>query len=145
MHCYDGMQFIKAVISTLTPVELDNIFPIDKTYNGERYQSKDYFYTIRAIKAVGENEEIGDKLNDLLWDYQNLQLTLFTVNLMSVVSDIRRSQGEKGIFEKFAEENGLSTYRVFKDEKGKEFIQDSVTGEVFKARKPIPRYLKVIK
>lgn len=145
MHLYSGMQFVKAVVSTMTPNEFEAVFPIDKTYDGERYECKDYFYTKKEIKEMGEDKEIGEKVNELFWDYQNLDVKMFHLNFMSVVDGIRRAEGQKGMMEEFLEEQGVPMYRMFKDENGKEFLQNTQTGEVSKVRKATPRYLKVIK
>jgi hypothetical protein len=59
-------------MSQLTPREFMNIFPIDKTYDGERFECKDYFYTIKIVRALDQDAPIGDKLDDLLWEYMNI-------------------------------------------------------------------------
>lgn len=139
------IDFIKAVISTLTPDEFENIFPIDKSYDGDRYQTKDYFFTRKSLDEMGRDKEIGEHVEDLFWDYQNHKVREFSVNGFSVLSDIRRSQGHKGILEEFFEEKGLPTYKVYKDEKGKEFLENSLSGEVSEVKRPKPRYLNLVK
>ena len=39
----DLYRFIVSIIGKLTPKEFMQLFPIEKTYNGEKYGFKDYF------------------------------------------------------------------------------------------------------
>ncbi len=45
----------------------------------------------------------------------------------------------------FLEEQGITTYTLTKDDKGKEILIYNDTGENQKVCKPRPRYLKVVK
>lgn len=145
MKRLNQIDFIKAVISTLTPDEFENIFPIEKTYDGDRYQMKDYFFTRKSLDEMGREKEIGNDVENLLWDYQNRKVTTFNVSNLSTLSDIRRNQGHKGIMEEFLEEKGVTTYTMYKDEKGKDFLQNNDTGETSEVKKPKPRYLNLVK
>ncbi|MEK4185676.1 hypothetical protein [Paenibacillus sp. FSL L8-0494] len=138
-------EYIKLVMSSLTPSELENIFPIEKKYDGTRYEVKDYFYTKNVLNKLDKSTNIGEKINDLLWDYQNWDISLFVVNSMSLVSDIRRSQGQKGLMEEFLDEKNVPYYTMHTDEKGKGYLENSQTGEVTKVQKPKPRYLNIVK
>lgn len=119
MLAFKLMDFIKIVIGTITPSEFENVFPIDKIYEGKRYETKDYFFTRNAMDKLGVYKEIGDQVEDLLWNYQNIIVTLFVVNVLSIASNIRRKQGQSGIMEEFCEEKGIDTYTMYNDEKGK--------------------------
>ncbi|OMF38815.1 hypothetical protein BK133_01015 [Paenibacillus sp. FSL H8-0548] len=145
MLAFKLMDFIKIVIGTITPSEFENVFPIDKIYEGKRYETKDYFFTRNAMDKLGVYKEIGDQVEDLLWNYQNIIVTLFVVNVLSIASNIRRKQGQSGIMEEFCEEKGIDTYTMYNDEKGKKYLQNNTTGEVAAVKKPKPRYLNVVK
>lgn len=136
---------IKRMMELLTPAELIRIFPIDKTYDGERYQWKDYFYTMQTINSMGLNEVIGEKLLDLLWDYQNTNISLFLVAILGSTSDMMQLNGQKGIMEQWCEDNGIDTYTQYKDSEGREFIQNNTTGKTAKVKHKIPRYMKLVK
>jgi hypothetical protein len=57
-----------------------------------------------------------EQLQDLLWDYQNTDLWLFMGSQFSIMSDLRRCMGQKGIMEEWAEKQGIPTYTVNKDD-----------------------------
>ena len=66
----------------LKPEELAKIFIPEKTYDGERFGEKDYFFAKRAIekqKKVGFNNNI-ETLLDYLTDLNNLSAILFVIN-----------------------------------------------------------------
>ncbi len=133
-------------IGELTPRQLTRMFPVQKVYDGAKWQSKDYFYTMKKLEAHGMDEPIGDAAFRLLWDYMNHDLCDFTVGFTDVLDNIRRAQGEKGMLESFFESQGqhLTTYsRIEQD--GKEYMRNNDTGEIMKVTKPKPRYLRVLR
>ncbi|MEK5039001.1 hypothetical protein [Sporosarcina sp. FSL K6-3457] len=136
---------IQAIASGLTPREFQTVFPIEKSYDGEKYQVKDYFYTKKYIEEFGEDKVIGEDIEEFLMEYDNWTVRIFMVEMMSTASDLRRMEGGKGIMEEFLEEQGVTTSTMFKDDKGEEILINNDTGEVQKVRKPRPRYLKVVK
>ena len=132
-------------MALLTPVELINIFPIDKEYDGNKCETKDYFYSMDYLKGIGLDKPIGEEIMNLLWEYCNNDIRMFNVNVMSFMSNIRRLQGEPGIMEEWAAGNGIRTNTMFTDSSGKQYLHDGETGKTMKVKKPKPRYLKVIK
>ncbi|KAB2334293.1 hypothetical protein [Bacillus mesophilum] len=144
IHQFSIYETVKAASSLLTPNELETLFPIEKRYDGASYGAKDYFYTKEAIKKMGEQKQIGENIDDLLWDYRNRDITEFAINGMSIMSAIGRLHGKKGIMESFLEEQGVTTYTLHKDEQGKEYLTNNDTGETSAVKKPRPRYLKAV-
>lgn len=142
MHRFNLISFIKTIAAQLTPNEFQTVFPIDKEYDGDRYQMKDYFFTKKFIKTIGEDNPIGENVNEFFWDYQNLEIRMFGVNLMSVMSDIRRVEGKKGLLEEFAENVGITTYTLHENDNGKKFLTNNETGETVPVKKLRPKYLK---
>lgn len=136
---------INAMIGRLTPRELQTVFPITKEYDGEKYQTKDYFYTKDFIEEFGMDKVIGEEAARFHWNYDNANLRLFSVQSMGVMSEIRRAEGGKGIMEEFLEEQGVTTYTEVEDEKGRKFLRNNDTDEMVRIRKPRPRHLKVVK
>ncbi|MFK7695681.1 hypothetical protein [Paenibacillus sp. HJGM_3] len=139
------MEFVKAAMSTLSPDELENIFPIEKTYDGKRYGIKDYLFVRKELDKIGRDIKIGDRLERLLWDFMNPDLRTFNVINLSIFSDIRRSQGQKGIMEEFMEEKGIYGYTLLEGEGRKKYLKDNKTGEITEVRKKTPRYLNLVK
>lgn len=139
------ISHIQALMGTLTPREFQTIFPIDKEYDGEKYEMKDYFYTKKYIAEFGENKVIGEEISEFLWEYQNRTTCEFVIKTLSTMSAIRRAEGQKGLAEEFFEERGVTTYTLTKDGKGNKFLTNNDTGEVEKVKKPVPRYMTVVK
>lgn len=137
--CYTILHLIER----LTPNQLISIFPIEKKYDGDKYGTKDYFYTMEMCKNHGLNNKINNGF-EFLWDYQNWHISAFMINYMSSMSDIRKAHGEKGITEEFLEEHGVTTYTMHEDARGKRYAVNNKTGETSKIRKPKPWYLKPI-
>lgn len=136
---------IKSMMGLITPTELIQIFPITKDFDGSRWECKDYFYTMEKLREHGLDEPIGEAIEELLWDYMNPHTRNFTVNILSIVDDLRRLDGEKGMFEEFAEQNGITMYRKYKDQKGREYMVNGDTGETCRITKKKPRYLRAVK
>jgi len=110
MDRFEHAEALKLLMSQLTPVQFMNTFPIDKTYDGERFECKDYFYTIKIVRALDQDTPIGDKLDDLLWDYMNMNTRRFQVEIMGLSSDILRAQGKPGILEQWSADKGIPLY-----------------------------------
>lgn len=136
---------VMSMMANLTPREFMNLFPVAKEYDGHRWETKDYFYTTEYIKKLAPDEPIGNKIEDFLWNYTNREIETFIVKLFCFASDLQRFDTGKGIMDEFCEQNGIRTYRLFKDSSGKEYLIDNQTGRTMRARKAIPRYLRVIK
>jgi hypothetical protein len=141
---FNIIDLIKNCIRKLTPKEFQEVFPIEKEFKGERNESKDYFYTKKHIQARGENSLIGDEIDMFLWEYHNWEICEFVVEELSIMSAIRRFEGHKGLMEEFLEEQGVTTYTMHEDTKGKKFLTNNDTGETVKVKKKRPRYLKPV-
>ena len=131
-------------MATLTPKEFIQIFPITKTYNGEKYQAKDYFSTMKEIQKYDPDSMIGDKIEEFLMEYWNMDIIDFQVCKISCMSALRRFMGQSGIMEEWAEKEGIPTYTPYDEEK---ILVNNSTGEVIKVKKPKsrkPKYLKVV-
>ncbi len=142
---FEFADTVMSMMANLTPREFMNLFPIAKEYDGDKWGIKDYFYTMEYIKKLSPDEPIGDKIQDFLWNYTNREIDAFLVKLFCFASNLRRFDTGKGIMEEFCEQNGIHTYRLFKDSSGKEYLIDNQTGRTMRVRKAIPRYLKVIR
>ena len=133
----------------LTPNEFLNIFPINKEYNGHKYQSKDYFYTMEYLNALERDKPIKDQSMDggtvigFLWEYCNMEVQEFTVALMTSLSRLQRLNGEPTITDSLTEMLGVKSYTLC-ESNGKQFLLDT-NGKTQRLCKKTPRYLKLIK
>ncbi|MEF2965084.1 hypothetical protein V3851_04505 [Paenibacillus sp. M1] len=112
-------------IGLLTPRQLMILFPIEKDYDGHKYQTKDYFYTMDVCIKHGLDTKIGDAF-EFLWDYQNWDIADLIIEYMSDISNVRKFEGHPGLMEEFAAKNGLKTYREREINGSSVFIEDLV-------------------
>lgn len=137
---------IKNFMRCLTLDELINIFPITKEYDGEKYYCKDYLYAVNEFKKYDYNEQIGNNLEEILWDCMNRDLFEFQANLFSTMSNIKKMNGEPSIMEEFMEKEGVETFTM-NEANGISYLQSSKTGKTFPLKekpKRKPKYLRVI-
>ncbi len=139
----DFNNVILGAIGTLTPKELMNIFPLDKYYKGAKYENKDYFYSMNYIKNHGINETIKDPIS-FLWEYTNINTSIFLMNILGEIDNLRISQGNQSMASEFMEAQGVKPLRKYTDQRGKDFfINDK--GQTMRIKKKYPRYLKLVK
>ncbi len=141
---YDKILLIEDLISKLTPNELITIFPIEKQYDGSKYEVKDYYSTMEELNKIGMDTPIGDNTIELMFDYQNHYIHEFAITKMLILSALRRLQGKQGIAEEFIESKGIPCYKLMTDSSGKKFIYDPQNHTTYKVSKPRPRYLRVV-
>lgn len=98
-------DIIKMVMATLTPGEFMNLFPIEKTYDGHKYEWKDYFYTMDYMKTLDPDKPIGEEILNLLWEYQNKDLIFFNIRMMGYLDDMRRLRDQTNVLEEFFNEH----------------------------------------
>lgn len=130
---------VKDLIGELTPKELENIFPIKKWYDGDKYEWKDYYYTKEYLKKFDPDKPIGEKeAVSLLWEYQNIDINLFAVKVMGYMADMDHLRGRLS-----------TTEQILLDiNKGQEVEREEVDGyggTKHPTTDKIPSYLKIIK
>ena len=115
-------QITRHLLAHLTPRQLLNTFPPTKDYDGERYECKDYFSTMEAVRAFPMDEPIGaDGIDHLLWDYMNPTISVFMAQRMSLVDSFLKSQGKPGMIESFF---GIKPKYLQTAPDGKEYLHD---------------------
>lgn len=73
----------------------------------------------------------------------NEDITRFMIKLLQFTSRLRQLEGRPTLVEEFADMMGIKTYKLFRDEKGREFLLDSETGKTMRVKPK--RRLKLIK
>lgn len=140
-----GFNMIDVLFGIIGHIKLGNlikIFPIDKTYDGDKWGCKDYFFTMDVPKEKGLDNAVGrDGVFDLMWDYENRDLREFTVFYMSCMSAMYKQQTGVGIAEKFCEDNGIGTYTMDR-ENG--LVIDNQSEEIAKVSNK-PSFMSVVK
>lgn len=124
---------IFGVLGCLTLRNFVNTFPIDKTYDGAKWECKDYFSTMEVLSNMDWDKPIGrDELSELLWDYDNADLRHAYVEFTTAMSAIYRSQTGKGIAETWLDDLGIPTYT---EDKETGIMINNQTGDVMKPKK----------
>ena len=140
-------QMLLNEICELTPAELLTIFPVTKSYDGAKYECKDYFSTMEALQAHGLHEPIRspETASSLLWAYMNPTVMMYQVHCMSVVSEIHTMDTGKGLMEQFFEDQGIEveTFRKYENDTGQSFMIGE-DGRSFPVAKKTPRYIKLM-
>jgi len=85
------------LIEELTPREFTRLFPIDKRYDGNRYETKDYFSTVEYIDSIGWDTNIGSAIGFLM-EYMCHDTMTFTVTAMDVIANY---SGNRNWFNRF--------------------------------------------
>lgn len=88
---YQDLKQVMEAIGRLTPEELLRMYPVEKKFNGTRWNEKDYFYTMDKLRCWPADQPLGGA-NDvacLLWDYQNWDLDEVLIEWMHVLGDLR--------------------------------------------------------
>lgn len=140
---FQQIQVIIGAMALLIPKEFIQLFPITKDYNGHKYQSKDYFYTMDYVNKLPRNEPIGENINEFLWKYMNNDITEFMVKSMQAVSNLRRLEGLPSLSEQWTADNGIKTYSMHTDHKCNQFLIDRETGKTMRVKPR--RHLHVVK
>lgn len=103
---YSELSKIMQSIGTITPKQLQQIFPISKEYNGEKWCCKDYYFTLHALKKAGMDKPIGSEMEaaHLLWDYQNTDIRFFLMSYMGCIEDMYTYEIDDRPFKEFYKE-----------------------------------------
>lgn len=130
----EEMLFTEYLMSCFTIETFENLFPITKEYKGDKFYSKDYFYTQKKIEEMGLRNGyklIGTKIDELLFEYWNDDILLYNVFKMCLIYRLELTEGRKPTFDSFLEENNISTMRKISDD----VFYDSKTKRTYKAKK----------
>lgn len=132
------------MMATLTPTEFMNIFPITKTYDGDKYECKDYLNVKKVIYSYDLNEPIGENIEEFLMSYLNIYINSFVVTYLCYINALNKYEIKMGIIDSILNLDGIDSYSKVSINK-KEFMRNNKTGELTKIKKQYPSYLKVIK
>lgn len=85
----EGMMLADAIfaaVESMTPRALLEVLPLDKRFNGSKYEEKDYFFSMKFIENYGFDRRIENAL-EFLWDYRNADIHQFMTDYMLFVND----------------------------------------------------------
>ncbi len=138
-------EYVKALVSVINFEDFINLFPIEKDYDGKKYECKDYFSTMEYLEDKNRLEFIGDNTDLLFWNYFNNDIMCFGVRQTIICDRLRRLEGKRSLMEEFLEEfdpeGKIHTYTLHEKEG---YMYDNNTGKTFKIEKPKPKKPKQI-
>lgn len=76
--------------SRRTPRQIMYLFPLDKSYDGERWGCKDYFTSVEALKVFPMDKPIGKRLDEFLMGYASNTVRELWVALSMLNLDFRK-------------------------------------------------------
>lgn len=114
------------LLTELTPREAAQLFPLAKTYDGEKYQCKDYFYCRDYFHTLDMNKpfDTEDKVLEFCWEWMNWDLQNFLLCQIHCMDAQRKVAGQPSMAETFAHTIGLPLYHMVKNEFGEEILVD---------------------
>lgn len=84
---YSDMSNIIQAAAELTPQEFLTVFSITKEYDGNRYGTKDYFYTAEALKTFDMDRKIGERIIEFFEEFYGTHVFEFWFNYFSCIND----------------------------------------------------------
>ena len=89
-NIFNVSELYKSLVSQLTYREFLEIYPIEKRFDGDKTETRDYYSTMSFLSTVDLNSTIGSKENvmDLFWEYSNWELLDVALASMSATSDM---------------------------------------------------------
>lgn len=144
---FEFYETVKKQMALLTPKELMQLFPISKEFNGHKWQTKDYFFTMEEIGKIGADVPIGNQLDELLWDYLNPFVGEFLVESLCAATELYRQQTGVDAMAEFCKSKGVSAYHLGRGENGYEYLVDTETGEstpIFRSKPRKPKHINIV-
>lgn len=114
-------QIILHTIETLAPRDFLRIFPLEKRYDGEKYEVKDYFSSMQAINEYGIDRRIENAI-DFLFDYMNLLVHLYCVRSLSITEFLIIDSGGISPASEFFHNEGIFEMPTYKGDNGTEYV-----------------------
>ena len=140
-----GFEVVDALFDIIGRIKLKNlikIFPIEKNYDGNKWECKDYFFTMEILREKGLDSAVGrDGVFSLMWGYMNDNLKDVLMFYIGCVSAMYKRQTGVSFAEKFCDDNGIGTYTMDR-ENG--LLIDNQSGEIAKMSKK-PSFMQIVK
>lgn len=114
-------------------------FPIRKRYDGAKYEVKDYYSTIEAVKRHGDTIQ---DVYEFLWDYFNTHISFYVVRKTCLMSSIREVETGQSLFEDL----GMKPMYL-REFEGKKVMYNPETQKTLpvKENRKRPKWIKLIK
>lgn len=140
-------EYFKTVdlVSLLTPRQFIQTFPVAKDYDSDRWQTKDYFFTMEEVEKIGMDNVIGEeRAYPFLMEYWSRDIINFIISGMEITDRIMELDGLPSMMEQFLADQGIYGHTYYEEEG----IMVDHDGKVMKVQKPkrrVPKYIRVPK
>lgn len=125
---FEEAEVVKMLIEFLSPIELMQVFPVDKQYGGSKYETKDYFSTMEMLNKLDINTSFRNQkadINMILMGYENIFITVFMLEIVNMIDGFRKLEGKESMVVEFMREQGVHPMTMYTDEAtGKKFLID---------------------
>lgn len=141
---FDLTSLDEFLLKGMSTEKFVQFFPIAKEYDGDKYCTKDYFYTVDFLREMGPT--IKDPL-DFLWEYQNHSTHIYLANKLSLMSYVARMEtGEDPMKDAIENIFGVKFKQLLEID-GKEVLYDPETGKTtpVKKHRRKPKWVRVVK
>ena len=100
---FEVYDSVLTLMMALTPEQFERMFPIEKKFDGDRWGTKDYFFTKKIMDSLPKEEMLYKNITpfDLMWDYCNKTIRELVVGYMGAFSEIRKLQGKPSPLQEF--------------------------------------------
>ena len=87
---FNVSELYKILVSQLTYREFLEIYPVEKRFDGDKTETRDYYSTMSFLSTVVLDSTIGskEKVMDLFWEYSNWELLDVALASMNATSDM---------------------------------------------------------
>ena len=85
-------ELYRIFVSKLTYREFMEIYPVNKRYDGDKWETRDYYSTMEFLSDIDLDSQIGGEkqVMDLFWEYDNWELLDVASASMCVMSAMSR-------------------------------------------------------
>lgn len=95
----------------LTPRDIFEFFPIEKVYNGERRDEKDYYSSMAFVESLGGlDKPLGNKVCEFIAHMRNNDLITFAIAEITLLDKLSSIQGHEAFIQAYLRDRGDSVF-----------------------------------
>jgi hypothetical protein len=138
-------QLVTDTFASFSPAKIVQLFPQKKVYDGDKYECKDWYTSVEAVKEFGGDRSFaGDtkKASIFLTRLNDILTAQFVISGWLLVDDLRKMEGKLSMLDEFFSNEHLPKYRIVEGNNGKIFVDENGK-KVGKVEAPKPRWARV--
>lgn len=130
------------MMACYSPEWIAREFPADKEYDGARYEMKDYYSSMDALREAKPFECDSRNVQEFISNWLNQDLMMFYIAGIQLVDELRACQGQISLMEEFMELHGVQPYHIETDAAGNEIVFDGQGNFAGKVEYQRPSYIR---